>query len=336
MPTLRPFLRLATRLASPGSSRGRLNILTYHRVLAERDPLLPEAQVDARTFDVHMAAMAEHFHVLSMPEAVERLFQGTLPARAACITFDDGYADNYTEALPILQRHGLTATFFVCTGFLHQGLMFNDIVTESVRRATGNHVDLRHLGLGVMSLANTAIRRHAAQAIIHQIKFYAPEDRDEICRQLHHQLGGGEPLPGLMMKPEHLTQLARSGMTVGGHTHTHPILTRLPLASVRADIQLNADTIAGLTGQSPTMFAYPNGTPDGDYNIHHADLLQQMGFKAAVSSAWGVAHEGCDRYQLPRYAPWGTNSQRFVIRLIKNALLGKHALRAARTASAIG
>ena len=60
------------------------------------------------------------------PRRSNGLLKGDLPARPAVITFDDGYADNRTVALPILQAHGLTATFFVATGFLDGGRMWND------------------------------------------------------------------------------------------------------------------------------------------------------------------------------------------------------------------
>src|SRR6185295_2112486 len=104
--------------------------------------------VDAAAFDWQMECLSRCFRVLPLSEAVERLRQGTLPGRAACVTFDDGYADNAEVALPILRRHGLCATFFVATGFLDGGIMFNDRVIEAVRGAPGAQLDLTPLGLG--------------------------------------------------------------------------------------------------------------------------------------------------------------------------------------------
>lgn len=111
-----------------------LSILVYHRVLAQADPLLP-ALPDTRLFDRHMALLGRCFRVLPVGEAVARLRQGTLPARAACITFDDGYADNAEWALPILQRHGLRAAFFIASDYLDGGRMWNDDVIAAVRHA---------------------------------------------------------------------------------------------------------------------------------------------------------------------------------------------------------
>jgi len=102
---------------------GRLSILIYHRMLAAPDPILHD-EIDADTFKQHATLLRSEFNALPLGEACTRLAHGSLPARAACITFDDGYADNEQIALPILKRLGLPATFFVSTGFSNDGIMF--------------------------------------------------------------------------------------------------------------------------------------------------------------------------------------------------------------------
>jgi hypothetical protein len=122
------------RALSPAGARGRLSILILHRVLPAVDPLFPD-EVDAARFDRMCRWLTQWFNVLPLDEAVHRLSSGTLPARALSITFDDGYADNHEVALPILQKHRLPATFYIATGFLDGGRMWNDTVIESVRRS---------------------------------------------------------------------------------------------------------------------------------------------------------------------------------------------------------
>src|SRR6185295_12429728 len=98
------------------STRGRLLILTYHRVRPEPDGLITD-NAHAAGFRRQMQVLARAFAVLPLIEAVERMLAGTLPSRAVCITFDDGYADNAEVAAPILADFGLPATFFIATGF---------------------------------------------------------------------------------------------------------------------------------------------------------------------------------------------------------------------------
>ena len=69
-----------------------------------------------------------------------------MPARTACITFDDGYADNLDVASPILRKLRFPATFFITADAVERGIKWNDLVKESMRRTTGA-VDLRQLGL---------------------------------------------------------------------------------------------------------------------------------------------------------------------------------------------
>src|SRR5438132_14199218 len=84
--------------------RGKLPILIYHRVLREPDPIFTDA-VDAQRFDAQMRWLTGLFKVIALGEGVDLLQKGSLPPGAACVTFDDGYADNAEVALPILLRH---------------------------------------------------------------------------------------------------------------------------------------------------------------------------------------------------------------------------------------
>jgi len=124
-------LRTLAAGAVPGDG-SRLSILIYHRVLPGPDPL-NNWDPTAAEFESQIRALSRFFTPLALGEAVERLRKGTLPAHAACVTFDDGYRDNVDVALPILRRHGVPATFFIATGYLNGGRMWNDTVIESIR-----------------------------------------------------------------------------------------------------------------------------------------------------------------------------------------------------------
>ena len=109
--------RLAGRVLSPGGPGGRLSILIFHRVLPRPDALQPDEPTPEQ-FRWQVRTLAASFRVLPLGEAVTRLRAGTLPPRSAAITFDDGYADNAELALPVLRDEGLTATFFVASGYI--------------------------------------------------------------------------------------------------------------------------------------------------------------------------------------------------------------------------
>ena len=123
-------------MISGGLGQARLSVLIYHRVLAAPDLLRPW-EPDRDRFRRQMELLASNFKVLNLGEAVQRLAEGRMPPRAACVTFDDGYADNAAIARPVLEELQLPATFFIATGYLDGGRMWNDTVIESLRLLGG-------------------------------------------------------------------------------------------------------------------------------------------------------------------------------------------------------
>ena len=119
--------------ALPATRDNRLLILIYHRVHPQPDPMFP-GEVDAFTFRHADGPVAAVLQSVAAPRSRGGPKAGSTAARSVCVTFDDGYADNATEALPILVRNSVPATFFVAPGFLDGGRMWNDTIIETVRR----------------------------------------------------------------------------------------------------------------------------------------------------------------------------------------------------------
>jgi peptidoglycan/xylan/chitin deacetylase (PgdA/CDA1 family) len=312
------LFRLVGNLLSPAGERGRLSILIYHRARAAPDPIFCD-EIDAGTFEKHMALLAAEFNVLPLGEACARLARGALPARAACITFDDGYADNEQTALPILKRLGLPATFFVSTGFSDGGIMFNDGVIEAVRLAPAGTHDLSRLNLGRYSLGDHTSRRAAIDALLAQIKYRTVRERNALVEELAEVMQTTLP-NNLMMVATQIKRLHDEGMEIGGHTVNHPILSVLDEQQARAEIIGGKRRLEEITGTPVTLFAYPNGKPGRDYGPRDMELVRRAGFTAAVSTTAGAANRASDLFQLPRFAPWDKSPRRFGLRLLANCI----------------
>jgi peptidoglycan/xylan/chitin deacetylase (PgdA/CDA1 family) len=293
-----------------------LSILVYHRVVAEPDPLVPD-EVCASEFDWQLAAIGRWFTVLPLREAAARLRGGTLPIRSACVTFDDGYADNVTVALPILRRRGVPATFFLATGFIDGGRMWNDSVIETVRRAQGDTLDARCIGLDTLSISTMGLRRQAIERALAALKYLPLEERQRRVEELAAETSRSLP-SDLMMTAEQVRQLHSSGMEIGAHTVTHPILAQLSPERAEHEIRDSKRRLEAITGSPVAVFAYPNGKPGRDYRREHVGMVRELGFEAAVSTAWGVAHATSDPFQLPRFTPWDRTQGKFVLRLFHN------------------
>ncbi|MHB1428612.1 MAG: polysaccharide deacetylase family protein [Rhodocyclaceae bacterium] len=307
-------------LAWPGDQQ--LSILIYHRVLSQPDPLRP-GEPDVASFDWQMRLLAEHCVVLPLREAVSRLQEGGLPHRACCITFDDGYADNLTVALPILEKYRLPATVFVATGYLDGGRMFNDAVIDAIAAAPGGLLDLADLDLGRHQLSSLEQRRAAIAVLLEQLKYRSPQQRAADVERLVETSGCGALPRDIMLTSTQVGDLARRGIEIGGHTDSHAILTTLVDEQARAEIQAGRERLEALTDKPVTVFAYPNGRPHRDYEARHAVIVRELGFELAVSTARGVANRTTDLYQLPRFTPWDRAPAKWGLRLLLNARTGK-------------
>lgn len=307
------LIRLAGSYFSRAGHGGRsLVTLIYHRVLAVPDPLM-HYEPDARAFAAQMDLVAANFNVLPLGEAAQRLKSGSLPERALCITFDDGYANNLTVAAPILAERGLPATVFVATGYLGGGRMFNDTVIEAIRQAP-DELDLKPFGLGRLLLHDLAARRAAVNYLLGQFKYRPADERRRLSEQLAELAAAALPC-NLMLDEAQVRELQRRGIEIGAHTVTHPILTRLDPEAARREIVESKRALEEMIGARVTAFAYPNGRPTTDYGPTHVSLAAEAGFSVAVSTAWGAATRASDVFQLPRIAPWDKRALRYAARI---------------------
>lgn len=310
------MLRIPLSVFSPAGARGRLSVLIFHRVLPRPDPLFPDVP-DTVDFERQMRWATSMFNVLPLSAAIDRLYAGTLPSRALAVTFDDGYADNEELAAPILKRLGMSATFFVATGFLGGGCMWNDQIIEAIRGCKAGELDLTSFGLSLFSLAGTEARRAAISNTLKGIKHFEPARRQAVTDAIV-ALAGANPSPPLMMQPGQVRSLRTQGMEVGAHTVTHPILTRLEPAAAFAEMRDSKEELERILGAPVNLFAYPNGVPEQDYALEHARMARECGFGGAVSTAWGAASANSDRFQLPRFTPWDRTRFRYGARLLAN------------------
>ena len=304
-------------VSSPAGRRGHLSILIFHRVFAEPDPIFPQ-EMHARRFDAVCSWLKSWFNVMPLDAAVAHLKAGTLSARAACITFDDGYADNHAVALPILNKHGLPATFFIATGFLDGGRMWNDTVIESVRHTKASMLELDQLGC--FSVNTPAEKAAAIGAIIGKIKYLPVAERLVAAHRIA-DAAQVTPANDLMMTSAQVKAMRQAGMQIGAHTVSHPILARLSDEQARDEIKGSKEFLEQLLGERIGLFAYPNGKPGEDYSPQTVAVVRGLEFDAAVSTHWGAARPGTDMFQLPRFTPWDKGKIRFGARLMTNVLL---------------
>jgi peptidoglycan/xylan/chitin deacetylase (PgdA/CDA1 family) len=252
--------------------------------------------------------------VLPLEECVERSRQRRAPPRAVCITFDDGYRDNYENAFPVLRKFGLCATVFLATGSIESGKpLWYDLVFDSFRRSS---VDSIVLGENGYRLGTVAEKRVALDGILRNLRRLSTAERDEKILKLLSALKvdasacrGYEKLGW-----REIEEMCRGGIRFGAHTVTHPILTSIPLQDAIDEIRNSRRTIEDRLGTPVRTFAYPNGGKE-DFSETVKRLLKEEGFVAAVTTLQGNNDGGTDPLELRRYGIWDHNPHVLGLRL---------------------
>lgn len=297
------------------SNKQHLSILIYHRVLEKTDFMNPSIPTVSE-FEWQMELISKYFNPLSLATALELMGKKELPKNAVCVTFDDGYADNEENALPILKKWKVPATVFVSTGFINGGCMWNDSIIESIRRIDEG-INLDSIGLGYYKTETEEQKREAASDIISRIKHIQPSERSDISSFVK-SLSPSKLPTDLMLNNDSLIRMEQSGVDIGGHTVNHPILAKLSNAEALQEIEEGKETLESIINKKIKYFAYPNGKLNKDYRIEQSVMVKNIGFEAAVTTEWGVSSSKSDEFQLARFTPWDSTPEKFMLRLLFN------------------
>lgn len=313
---LRPLAGAALRVRGGNT----FSILTFHRVNDEADPFFPS--LSPGVFAARVRHLAEHYLVLPLEDLVERQRRGKVPARAVALTFDDGYHDTLTHAAPILARHGLPATVFLATGYISASEMpWYDRLAHAIKTSPKDGADL---GTGPrLALGGRALRLQALEVALRYMKGLADAERRRAVDRLVDQLDppAGDAQKRLMLTWDEAQALLGLGFSVGAHTVTHPILSRLDSDQTWAEIDGSRAAIERNLGIRVRSFAYPNGA-EGDYDRRALEALERAGFTCAVTTRRGLNTPRTPRLELRRGGPWEEHLPTYAMKMAWYQLTG--------------
>jgi peptidoglycan/xylan/chitin deacetylase (PgdA/CDA1 family) len=293
---------------------GSLRILTFHGLREDEwtgsPPIDQGLHLPVSTFEAVCHHLVEHYHVISLLEAVIALQAGrSLPKNAVALTFDDGYASNHHLALPILQACGLPATVFLTTGFVdgRDSLWFQCLdhalaTTKQPRLA----IDIGDKSLKLDLRSNHA-RRSALQQLLARLKRIEWAHVEDILTRLEDSLETTFPQPGELpvpMRPlnwDEVREMQVSGLIeFGAHTDRHPILSGCTSARKREEIFHCANRMESELRRRPSLFAYPNGGMD-DVDEECEITLREARYVAAFTTDPKPVVAHAPLLRLPRF-----------------------------------
>lgn len=304
MPVLKTRLRQAmldtlhysgvSRMAAPWT-RGVGVIFTLHRVRAEPDaqPFAPNGILEiTRDFldAVIPRVRARGYDIVSLDDAVRRLRAGDPARRFACFTFDDGYHDVASEALPVFERHNAPFALYVTTGHPERKTVMWWSVLEDIVRGN-EQVEAEVSGRRVRLAADTPAGKYRAfEAIYWPLRALPHAAQYEAILKLadRYHVDTLAPVRATAISWDAIQTLAASPLvTIGVHTVNHYTLSKLPPDAVRDEAQRARHEIGDRIGRDPRHFCYPYGDR-GSAARREFELIRELGFLSATTTRKGV------------------------------------------------
>lgn len=277
--------------------------LNYHRIHPDPEgQLFDRGVIDAtpEELDQQMELLVRYFNPVSANELSDHVNHGKpLPERPALVTFDDGYRECLTRALPILKAHGVRASFFVATSLVGERRAFWwDRLSYIVRSATVRHVSLRYpvpLELDLSVGAEPNVRRLLAvfkQSYDLDVERFLDEAAEAAGvawdRQVEKRVADE-----LVLDWDGVRALVEAGMEVHSHTRTHRILLNLPPDDVDEELAGSRHDIEDALGFAPRALSYPVGRPivGRPWLVERVrEAGYDLGFSTGMGSDPGHAH----------------------------------------------
>jgi peptidoglycan/xylan/chitin deacetylase (PgdA/CDA1 family) len=293
---------LARGLASPAAwpavarvLRPTCVVLAYHRIGRAGDPY-PHVEIDR--FRAQMQWLRRNCTLLDVRDLRRTVEAGRQQGTSVLITFDDGYRDYYEVVYPILRELQIPAVNFLPTHFIdHGGIFWWDAINLAVRLTRKSDVTLP------WSPARIPLDAAGRPVVSRMCK-------DRLKQVMHAELQGelDAILDCLGVDPRELGaerhvmtwDQVRATMDLtsyGGHLHTHPLVSRIAVEQLEAEIRICRDRMTAETGRVPTTFAYP----DGDVVAPAKPLLTKYGFETAFTIREGIVDADTDWLDILRY-----------------------------------
>lgn len=259
----------------------------YHRFSAEKD----SHKTSAAQFAAHLEYLKKYNRVLSLAETTDRLQnEKSLPPNTVVITIDDGYADTYEIAFPILKKFGFPAVLFAVTDFLDEKCwLWTDFMRYALTRTTENFcsVEFENYDKVETALADEPHRLEIAGRINSCLKLLPNDQKEAKIKQIAEALNVQIPtLPTKEFAPVSWRQardMDAGNLKIESHTVTHPILTNITPRQLDFELKTSKKRLESVLDRNVESFCYPNGT----FNEAVWQSVKNNDYKCAVTTNYG-------------------------------------------------
>lgn len=278
-----------------------VRVLTYHRIHPGADSQrFDRGVIDAtpEEFDRQLSTLGRYFTPIGLKELVEfQAGKSPLPDRAAIVTFDDGYKECRSVALPILRAHGVKAAFFIATRYVtNRRVFWWDRISFTVRSSPYDRMEIEYPTRIVLDLDR---REQAVRRLLRIVKTWDNLDLDRFLDHLSQAAGvpwseGAERriADELVMTWDDVRALADAGMEIHSHTRTHRVLQTLRPEELEPELAGSRADLREQLGSQVAAVSYPVGRSISGYPVIRR-AVASAGYDLGLSNGQGVTW--CDR-----------------------------------------
>jgi len=244
-------------------------------------------------------------HDLATLDSVDRDYLGEQAGSGLtiAITFDDGYLDNYEEALPILKRWSAPAMIYLSTAHIDgtASFWFEDL-TAAIQLTHNRELALDLKDFGTRSLRTMKDKASVLLFLNGELKRLDQGRRDEIIVAIVEQLGTNKHVGrSAMLSWDQVREMAKQGIQFGSHTVNHSILSREKRSRIISEIQDSKKVVETQLNSPVRSFAYPNGTGT-DFNPEVTEEVRHAGYVNACTTIPGINRSADTLFTLRRVA----------------------------------
>ena len=281
-----------------------VHILAYHR-LCEKEPqnyVFNSELFSATTheFDKQMQYVSDNFNVITFNQLDEYCRNDRNDKNLLIITFDDGYYDNYSLAMPILDKYKLPATVYLATKNIDTGELFwFDAVAAFFKTYTLTEIDLESIGekINLKSMG----REHAFKHVGKFLKYSSDSIRSSLLLEIYEkykfQVSDKDYKTACPLSWDNVVEMSNHNIDFGGHTKSHCFLDRINSDMLDSEISGSMKRIEDKLGKYPDSFCYPAGVTNEKIKkyLENNNITYGVGYRHGIN-VWN----NMDRYDLFR------------------------------------
>jgi peptidoglycan/xylan/chitin deacetylase (PgdA/CDA1 family) len=288
---------LILKLLARGQQEHPCIILLYHRIVDDSSRYLNKGAAvhhHIKDFKREMAYFKRNFQIVSMDEVASHMRLGEGFKRPSiAITFDDGYLDNYTLAYPVLKKHGVPATIYLTTGLVGtlDGIWTEEIGVAFLETKKDHFHFSALFGDKTIPIKTKEEKEQANSEVSEALKVRPDDERRELMQKLFEELEVSEKFERpfgkrMMLNWEEVQEMRRDGITIGSHSHTHPILSQMSGDKAKDEILNSKKVVEKNVDIEVKHFSFPNGREE-DFSEELRDYCRKIGFESVCSVVYG-------------------------------------------------